>query len=51
MSGAPAKARVTAEEWLQRAAAVTPRTEAFIDGRFAPAASGETFDDVAGRDG
>ena len=29
----------------------TPRTEAFIDGRFVPAASGETFADVAGRDG
>ena len=28
-----------------------PRTEAFIDGRFVPAASGRTFDDVAGRDG
>ena len=25
-----------------------PRTEAFIDGRFVPAASGRTFDDIAG---
>ena len=28
-----------------------PRTELFIDGRFVPAASGRTFDDIAGRDG
>ena len=30
---------------------VAPRTELFIDGRFVPAASGRTFDDIAGRDG
>ena len=29
----------------------TPRTELFIDGGFVPAASGRTFDDIAGRDG
>jgi 4-guanidinobutyraldehyde dehydrogenase/NAD-dependent aldehyde dehydrogenase len=51
VTGTAEKARVSADEWLARAAAVTPRTEAFIDGRFVPAASGETFDDVAGRDG
>jgi acyl-CoA reductase-like NAD-dependent aldehyde dehydrogenase len=45
------RARVSAEEWIARAAVVAPRTEAFIDGRFVPAASGETFADVAGRDG
>ncbi len=43
--------RATLDEWLARAAAVTPRTEPFIDGRFVPAASGRTFDDIAGRDG
>ncbi len=41
----------TAADWLARAAAIEPRTEAFIDGRFVPAASGRTFDDIAGRDG
>jgi hypothetical protein len=44
-------AKPTAEDWLARAAAVQPRTELFIDGRFEPAASGRTFDDIAGRDG
>ncbi len=44
-------ARATAADWLARAAAVTPRNEAFIDGRFVPAASGRTFPDIAGRDG
>jgi acyl-CoA reductase-like NAD-dependent aldehyde dehydrogenase len=43
--------KLTADDWLARAAAIEPRTEAFIDGRFVAAASGETFDDVAGRDG
>ena len=46
-----AQASPTAEDWIARAAAVAPRTELFIDGRFGPAASGRTFDDVAGRDG
>jgi acyl-CoA reductase-like NAD-dependent aldehyde dehydrogenase len=41
----------TLDDWLARAAAVTPRNELFIDGRFQPAASGRTFDDIAGRDG
>jgi acyl-CoA reductase-like NAD-dependent aldehyde dehydrogenase len=45
------KARATTADWLARAAAIEPRTEAFIDGRFVPAASGQTFADVAGRDG
>ncbi|HXU86790.1 MAG TPA: aldehyde dehydrogenase family protein, partial [Verrucomicrobiae bacterium] len=51
MSGTAERARVSAEEWIARAAAVTPQTDAFIDGRFVAAASGETFADVAGRDG
>lgn len=37
-------AKPTAEDWLARAAAVEPRTELFIDGRFQPAALGRTFD-------
>jgi acyl-CoA reductase-like NAD-dependent aldehyde dehydrogenase len=51
MSGTAERARVSAEEWLARAAAISPRSDAFIDGRFVPAASGETFADIAGRDG
>jgi 4-guanidinobutyraldehyde dehydrogenase/NAD-dependent aldehyde dehydrogenase len=42
---------MTVDDWLSRAAAVTPRSEAFIDGRFVPAASGRTFTDIAPRDG
>lgn len=42
---------LTAADWLARAHDVAPRTELFIDGAFVPAASGATFDDVAGRDG
>ena len=34
--------RLTAEDWLERAATVKPRTELFIDGRFVAAASGRT---------
>jgi len=48
MTAAP---RTTTQDWLDRAAAVQPRNELFIDGRYVPAASGETFDDIAGRDG
>ena len=48
MSPAPV---VTLDEWLARAAALAPRHELFIDGRFVPAASGRTFADVTGRDG
>jgi len=44
-------ARLTAADWLARATAIAPRTELFIDGRFVAAASGRTFDDIAGRDG
>jgi len=44
-------ARLRLDDWLARAAAIQPRTEAFIDGRFAPAASGRTFRDIGPRDG
>jgi acyl-CoA reductase-like NAD-dependent aldehyde dehydrogenase len=37
---------VTAAEWRARAAALQPRSQVFIDGRFAPAASGATFDNL-----
>jgi acyl-CoA reductase-like NAD-dependent aldehyde dehydrogenase len=39
------------DDWLGRAAALEPRTEAFIGGRFVPAASGRMFTDIAPRDG
>ncbi|HEY7702639.1 MAG TPA: aldehyde dehydrogenase family protein, partial [Candidatus Limnocylindrales bacterium] len=42
---------VAAADWIARAAGIRPRNEAFIDGRFVPAASGRTYDDIAGRDG
>ncbi len=37
---------VSAAQWRERAAALELRTLVFIDGRFAPAASGATFDNV-----
>lgn len=43
--------RPTLADWLERAALVAPRNELFIDGRFVGAASGQTFDDITGRDG
>jgi acyl-CoA reductase-like NAD-dependent aldehyde dehydrogenase len=46
-----ATAGPTAADWIARAATISPRSEVFIDGRFAAAASGRTFDDIAGRDG
>ncbi len=39
------------DDWLERARTVKPRAEAFIGGRFVPAASGRTFTDRASRDG
>jgi acyl-CoA reductase-like NAD-dependent aldehyde dehydrogenase len=51
MSGTTERARVSTEEWVARAAAIAPRTELFIDGRFVPGAAGKTFADVTGRDG
>jgi acyl-CoA reductase-like NAD-dependent aldehyde dehydrogenase len=41
----------TLDDWLARAAAIEPRRELFIDGRFGPAATGRTFTDITGRDG
>ncbi|HEY8636463.1 MAG TPA: aldehyde dehydrogenase [Candidatus Limnocylindrales bacterium] len=51
MSSETKSAAPTAADWIARAASITPRTELFVDGRFVPAASGATFDDIAGRDG
>jgi acyl-CoA reductase-like NAD-dependent aldehyde dehydrogenase len=51
VTGTADRAKPTAADWLARAAAIEPRTELFIDGRFVPAASGATFADVTGRDG
>ena len=41
----------TAREWHDRAGAIRFRSQAFIDGRFIDAASGETFDSVSPIDG
>ncbi len=38
-------------DWRQRAAALSLRTQAFIDGRYVEAASGETFDCISPIDG
>jgi acyl-CoA reductase-like NAD-dependent aldehyde dehydrogenase len=43
--------RLGVDDWLARAAALQPRTDAFIDGRFVAAASGRTFTDIGPRDG
>jgi len=42
----PVSAPITLAGWRERAAAIVPRTQVFIDGRFAPAASGATFDNI-----
>jgi 4-guanidinobutyraldehyde dehydrogenase/NAD-dependent aldehyde dehydrogenase len=39
------------EDWLQRAAALTIRHQAFIDGKYVDAASGKTFDCLSPIDG
>jgi 4-guanidinobutyraldehyde dehydrogenase/NAD-dependent aldehyde dehydrogenase len=41
----------TREDWLQRAAALTIRHQAFIDGKYVDAASGKTFDCLSPIDG
>lgn len=41
----------TLADWTERAAALTPRTQALIDGEFVDAVSGETFADPAPRSG
>jgi 4-guanidinobutyraldehyde dehydrogenase/NAD-dependent aldehyde dehydrogenase len=38
--------RMTHTDWQQKAAALRFRTQAFIDGRYVDAASGETFDSI-----
>jgi acyl-CoA reductase-like NAD-dependent aldehyde dehydrogenase len=43
MSAGPA---VSTTQWRERAAALKPRTQIFVDGRFAPAANGATFDNI-----
>jgi acyl-CoA reductase-like NAD-dependent aldehyde dehydrogenase len=44
-------ATLTAQDWRARAAALAINGQAFIDGRYVAAASGETFDDVTPIDG
>jgi len=46
-----ATAANTREQWLARAAKLTIRTQAFIDGRHVDAASGQTFDCISPIDG
>ena len=41
----------TAADWRSRARALSINGQAFIDGRYVPAASGETFDCVSPIDG
>ena len=41
-----AQPSITAAEWRARAAALKPRSQMFVDGSFAPAASGATFDNI-----
>lgn len=36
----------SASDWHSRAAAIKPRSQVFIDGKFAPAMSGATFDNI-----
>jgi acyl-CoA reductase-like NAD-dependent aldehyde dehydrogenase len=37
---------VSATQWRERAAAIKPRSNVFIDGRFVPSVSGATFDNI-----
>jgi acyl-CoA reductase-like NAD-dependent aldehyde dehydrogenase len=41
-----AQPQISAAEWRARAAALKPRSQVFIDGRFVAAASGATFDNI-----
>lgn len=43
--------RPSRQDWEERAGRLEPRTQAFIDGGFVPAVSGETFADRSPRDG
>ena len=38
---------LTADDWKEKAKALHFRSQAFIDGRFVDAASGETFDCIS----
>ena len=42
----PAKPDISATQWRERAAALKPRGQVFIDGRFVAAANGATFDNI-----
>lgn len=42
---------LTTKQWIERAKQLQLRTDLFIDGRFAPAASGKRFDTYAPRNG
>ena len=42
---------ITATNWQERAAGLQFRTQAFIDGAYAPAANGKTFANISPRDG
>lgn len=44
-------AALATTDWNDRAARLQFRTQAFIDGKFVPSASGKTFDKVSPRDG
>ena len=44
-------ATLTRDDWVARAAALRPHTNAVIDGKAVPAASGRTYRDVTARDG
>src|ERR1041385_4527623 len=41
-----AQPSISATDWHARAAQVKPRTQVFIDGKFAPAMNGATFDNI-----
>ncbi|HUQ12025.1 MAG TPA: aldehyde dehydrogenase [Steroidobacteraceae bacterium] len=41
-----AQPNITAAEWRARAGALKPRSQVFVNGSFAPAASGATFDNI-----
>ncbi len=41
-----AQPQITADEWRRRAAALAPRAQVFMDGRFQPSVTGETFDNI-----
>ncbi len=42
---------MTTADWIARAASIDPAAQLFIGGRLQAAATGRTFDDIAGRDG